>query len=347
MAAAERAVKHAANAAIAAAAEVAVVVAPAEAALFDGQQQQPRGSWTSRSASRQWVMQIQGSMVQGKVFKLGVQSGVQTGVQAACAADLARLAILGSSAEAAAELNFPASVYTQQQVAAMAALLQLKHPALKLAACTQGSSSSSTVPSVLPAACLLRSAEREAQRAQLRAAADAAVRMAAKAAEATEAAAPFSSDVDGPVVGSGFYFIPELDVHEMRVHRGSDRAREAYMRQYRSPLHAACAADLAQLALGRATVNLPGDSYTAEQVADMQQLLQFERPGLFEWAGARHTATPEAAAYLQDAVAAARKAVAAATAAAVEAAPEQAAAYRAARQHQQQQPVCCRPLKSG
>lgn len=54
-AAAKRAVNRTAKEAIAAAAEVAVVVAPAEAALFNGQQPPPRGSWTTMSYGK-WYM---------------------------------------------------------------------------------------------------------------------------------------------------------------------------------------------------------------------------------------------------------------------------------------------------
>jgi hypothetical protein len=128
---------------------------------------------------------------------------MRSGVQAACAADLARLAIYGSTpaaaaaaALAAAALNFPASIYTQQQVAATAALLQLKRPVLELAAIEQSSSSSSssssTVSSALPAAGWLRTAERVKQ-AELQAAADAAVADAAAAAAAAGAAELISS----------------------------------------------------------------------------------------------------------------------------------------------------------
>jgi hypothetical protein len=167
------------------------------------------------------------------------------------------------------------------------------------------------------------------QQTELRAAADAAVAEAAAAAAATEAAELFNSTVDGPPYGRGVDLIQGTYWMTPKLVGGKFFARE-----YSSRLHAACAADLAQLALGRTAANLPGASYTPQQVAAMRQLLQFERPGWFEPAAARSSMSPEAAARLKAVDAAARDIVAAAAVAAAEAAPEQAAAYRAASRQQ-------------
>uniref|UniRef100_A0A383VR01 Uncharacterized protein n=1 Tax=Tetradesmus obliquus TaxID=3088 RepID=A0A383VR01_TETOB len=267
------AVESAADAAIAAAAEVALNAAPAEAALYDGQQPPPYGSWVNRSSHRGWLALLK----QTGDSKLPFKKRVQTGVQAACAVDLARLAMWGSTTEAAAALNLPASIYTQQQVAAMAAWLQLRAPGLQLAAFEPGSSSSSSSSSSStttagPPAKLLKMVARGKQQARLQRAADAAV---TEAAAATQAAAHISSSADGTPFDWNVVF--SRGVHRVTLAAGGD----TYARSSSSRLHAACAADLAQLALDRAAKTLPAESYTAQQVAVMRQLLQFERPTSF------------------------------------------------------------------
>jgi hypothetical protein len=360
-AAAEQSIERAADAAIVAAAEAAAAAAPAEAALFSGEQPPPYGSWVS-SWNGIWTMSFRGALLKGqKKFSMHVRNGVQ----AACAADLARLAIHGLTPAAAAELNFPASVYTQQQVADMAALLQVKRPMLQLAgveACSskstsgsstsgsgvshnRGSSSSSSGTRQLggpPTDSSIRSAERVKQRAVLRAAADAAVADAAAAAAATEAAARFSNNAgDGPPYGSCVVWYKNRYWRIIIRRFGGKR----FERTYSSRLHAACAADLAQLALGGTAVNiLPGSLYTQQHVAAMRQLLLFERPAWSATAGGRSKLFAGAAADVAVAEAAAaaaaksaalvrmKLAVLDAAAAVVQMAPEQAAAVSAAQQ---------------
>jgi hypothetical protein len=339
--AAEQSIEHAADAAVVAAAEAAAAAAPAEAALFSGEQPPPRGSWVS-FAKGSWSMSLQGSLMQGeKKFTVPLRNGVQ----AACAADLARLSIHGLTPAAAAALNFPSSVYTLQQVADMAALLQLKRPGLRLAgteACSSSSSSSSssnnssggsTQHEGLPTGSLLRSAERVKQRAALRAAADAAVAEAAAAAAATEAAARFDDSAgDGPPYGSCVEWW-QNKYWRLVIGRSGGKL---FARSYSSRLHAACAADLAQLALGGIAVNVVlGSLYRQEQVAAMRQLLLFERPG---WSAAAATqickssdVAAEAAQARSAALAQLKLAVLDAAAAVVQVAPEQAAAILQAR----------------
>jgi hypothetical protein len=325
-AAAEQGIERAADADVVAAAEAAAAAAPAEAALFGGEQPPPYGSWVSFSHGI-WTMALQGALMRGQTkFCMSLHNGVQ----AASAADLARLAIHGITPAAAAALNFPASVYTQQQVAAMADLLQLKRSGMQLAGTEAGSSSSSSSDSMqhegLPTGILLRSAERVKQRAVLRAAADAAVAEAAAAAAATEAAARFAdSGGDGPPYGSCVVWW-QNKYWRLVIGRSGGKL---FARIYSSRLHAACAADLAQLALGGIAVNvLPGSLYRPEQVAAMRQLLLFERPA-WSTAAAGHQRgrlSAEAAHARSAALAHLKVAVLDAAAAVVQAAPEQAAA---------------------
>jgi hypothetical protein len=278
-------------------------------------------------------MPLQGAIMNGqKQFSMNLRNGVQ----AACAADLARLAIHGHAPAAAAALNFPASVYTQQQVAAMEVLLQLKRPSMQLAGTKAGSSSSSSSDSVqhegTPSASgtLLRSADRVKQRAELQAAADAAVADAAAAAAATEAAARFSDNAgDGPPYGTGVDWVKRDRICRMGIFRSGGKK---FARIYSRRLHAACAADLAQLALGGTAVNvLPGSLYTPEQVAAMRQLLLFERPAWSTASAGRSKVFAEAQAR-SAALAELKSAVLDAAAAVVQMAPEQAAAITQAQQ---------------
>jgi hypothetical protein len=271
-----------------------------------------------------WTMKLQMGRFKGqKKFSMHLRNGVQ----AACAADLARSAILGPTPAAAAALNFPASVYTQQQVATMAALLQLKRPGMQLAgtgACSSSSSSSSSSTDGPSSGALLRSAERVKQRAALRAAADAVVAEAAAAAAATEAAARFTDAGNGPPYGMGVDWVKRDRIWRMGIFRSGGKR---FTRSYSSRLHAACAADLAQLALGRAAVNiLPGSIYTPEQVAAMRQLLLFERPAWSAASAGQSNLAAEAAQARMAALAQLKMAVLDAAAAVVQVAPEQAAA---------------------
>jgi hypothetical protein len=337
-------IELAADAAIAAAAEVAAAAALAEAALFSGEQPPPRGSWVCYAKGR-WTFALQGSITQGlKRYRKYLANGVQ----AACAADLARLATQGHTPAAAAALNFPVSTYTQQQVAAMAALLQLKRPGLTLAGCQAGSTSSSSVlqvdaggsefsdsssssssssgPESAPhTPRLTRSAAYVTQQVCVRAAADGAVADAAAALADTQEATRFSSVPSAPPYGK----CVDLVDNKFRMNIKHPGAKPL-ARSYSSRLAAAAAADLAQLALGRAAGNLPGDAYSAAQVAAMRQLMQFERPGWFDSAALSSQ-------QLQLLRAAARSAAAAAATAAAQAAPEQAAAYAS---NQQLPPYC-------
>jgi hypothetical protein len=298
------AVEQAMMAAAAAAAEAAARLAPAEAALFSGQQPPPRGSWVHKGR-RCWSLDLQAGALIGnnRLWK-----AFSSGVDAACAADLARLAIQGHHASVAARLNFPAAVYTQLQVAAMAAYLRMKRPMLRLAAaadqdtsdaCLRSStahsnsssgdaSSSTAVRETGPTAPLRRSAVQVAQRTALRAAADAAVAAVVAAAANAETAALFS----------GKHYLPRGT--GVNCDRGRWRALitsagdRPLSKPYSTCLEAACATDLARLALGKSlATNLPGSLYSDQQVAAMRELLLFERPG---WQAAAEAAAAAAAA---------------------------------------------------
>jgi hypothetical protein len=277
-------------------------------------------------------------------------------LQAACAADLARLAILGGSVIVTQQLNLPAAAYTQQQVAAMAAFLRSKQPGIKLAVDAgkqQGSSSSSNNQRGsglvgVPAQQLLKSAAHVMRSRALQAAADAAVDEAAAAAAGTAKATLLSSGSSAYQMRRASFF--RNSDGKCRVH--VRHAGEVHMPCYSSALQAACAADLMRLALGkRSPTNLPRSIYTREQVAAMAELLLLERPywrddveaAAAAAAAAEHMHSAAAVTVLQAGKlrAAAREAATAAAAVAMQAVPKQAAAFGA-----RNRPHCCQ-LRDG
>jgi hypothetical protein len=106
--AAEAAVEQAMKVAVAAAAAAASVAAPDRVVLFSGEDAPPRGSWVVAN-HRGWCMSVHGRALQGsRMLRKHFGSSC---VQAACAADLARLAIQGQEPAVLQCLNFPAAFY--------------------------------------------------------------------------------------------------------------------------------------------------------------------------------------------------------------------------------------------
>jgi hypothetical protein len=261
------AVEYAGDAAIAAAEESAAAAAPAEAALFSGQQPPPHGSWVTQQRGK-WMMSVPDSILPSRKFVKYLQSGVQ----AACAADLARLALQGSSTATAAGLNFPASIYTQQQMAAMHELLQLEQPGFFEQAAPRRSSSMRTVTQ--EAAFHLNTvtaAARDASAAAAVAAEKDAPRLAAAYRDSTtskERQRPYCwQNADGWTVQvqlAGMKYTFPMGVHDV--------------------VAAACAADLARLAIQRknrsyrAQFNFASHIYTQQQVAAFEALLAARYP---------------------------------------------------------------------
>ncbi|KAF6250683.1 hypothetical protein COO60DRAFT_759395 [Scenedesmus sp. NREL 46B-D3] len=286
------------KAVVADAAAGAVNAAPAEAALLAGDQTPPYGSWVVRLQLR-WCMSVHSSALQGQ---RRLHKSFASGVQAACAADLARLAISGHAPAVMKCLNFPAAVYPQQQVAAMAAYLNAQRPGATLAVTamrehssssssssssstsSSGSSTSSSITATggvgLHTCQLLRSAGRVKQSMTVRAAADAAAAEAAAAAlmAAADVAALFDAAIARPSSTKGVSF------GHKRWHTKINNVGDTRLEKpCETCLQAACAADLAYLAFGKpGPTNLPRSTYTSQQVAAMRELLLLlllERPG--------------------------------------------------------------------
>jgi hypothetical protein len=245
--------------------------------------------------------------------------GCNTRLEAACAYDLTKLALHGRAVNVRL-LNLPAAVYTQRQVAALQQLLRQVIPSRQLPA----------VDAAAIADIAAAQAIQAAARAAVAAAAEAAASLVPEQATLFSGLQrlPCSSWVSRSN-GSWRMLIPEGQCVDAR-----------FQIFFSSCLQAACAADLARLALGRKSfTNLPRKLYTGQQVDAMGALLLQEQPAwrhVLQEAAAPVVTTPQ----LADLKAAAKQAALAA--AAVQAAPEQAAAFGAFNQHQQQQrPICC------
>lgn len=234
-------IKAAAKTAVSEAVEAARIAAPSIITQLDA------GSLKLKNASRSkgnWTAQAK--------TEVGIYSkSFRTADEAACAADLSRLA-LHSSVVTSQQLNFPPEVYQQQHVAAWAALMQQKQPGLRL-------------PAWDAATAAELAARAAAERAAVRAAADAAasVRLAAPAAaQQLEAILAGGNFVEQQAANGSVLWRWKL------VHAGKTLSW-----LFSSRLEACCAADLARLALYGALVgslNLPAATYTQQQLAVWQ-----------------------------------------------------------------------------
>jgi hypothetical protein len=266
--------------------------------------------------SRRWLIEVQVRRVHNRL-------NFSTKLEAACAYDLVKLAIHGSDVKVR-WLNLPVALYTQQQVAALQQLLQQVSPTLQLAA--------------VDSAALAYVAAAQAAEAAAQVAVAAAAESAASLVP--EQAALFTGKQRPP---HDSWVALCRRTWRMIVYRGTDIGARID-KSFSSCLQAACAADLARLALGMHRVtNLPRGIYTGQQVAAMRELLQLERP---QWRQVLEKAAavlmPDAAApaattpQLAELEAAAKQAAVAAAAVAVQAVPQQAAAFGAFDQQQQQ-----------
>jgi hypothetical protein len=180
-------------------------------------------------------------------------------LEAACAYDLAQIALYGHTVQAI-KLNFAAETYTQQQVDSMAALIWQRRPAWQAAA--ERLQTTVTVQ-------------------------DVAAMQAAEAAAGETASAALANSPTAAAQLAGATTDAMAVYWEKRSRRNPwlvivQVFGSQFRKGFRSRLEACCAADLARLAIhGRAAalkvrLNLPVATYTQQQVAAWRELLQLQ-----------------------------------------------------------------------
>jgi hypothetical protein len=257
-------VRAAADAAIAEAAAATALAAPAEAALL--------ATATARLHSTTGVSYFKGCWT-ATVSLTGnerLAKCFDTCLQAACAADLASLA-LGK----AGYTNLPRSIYTGQQVAAMRALLLFERPGW--------------------AAALQRAAEHERDHsmaapglttAQLVALKNAASQAAAAAAATVQVPAELlptlrpAGQLQQQVQQQHLLHGCRMSGQSWRVDVDLGAARGKYFATFEDGTTAACAADLARLGNAQRWLNFPAHTYSSQQIAAFQALLSARFPGV-------------------------------------------------------------------